>query len=220
MGTGGFGVDQAYLWYKRDGIQLDANVLVFAFIEDDFNRMQLPTFLARNPKPVILLDDKGSLSVHNVPVPTWGSHTKPWLVEFPRCTSTYIVTHRLISEWCYRHDTLAVACEAFDDLHRLSQEAQPRTLAGLPTHAGYGSRQNQRDPRSHCDLRARSGHSLSRLDSTIQVHPTHGSRKLFPAEEQPLQRQRKSDRGRRDSDGIETPAAGSRVVHVDRVRRR
>ena len=39
MGQGGYGVDQAYLWYKRDGRGLDHQAHVFAFITDDLRRM-------------------------------------------------------------------------------------------------------------------------------------------------------------------------------------
>ena len=39
MGQGGYGVDQAFLWYQRDGMKLEHQVLVFAFISWDFYRM-------------------------------------------------------------------------------------------------------------------------------------------------------------------------------------
>jgi hypothetical protein len=135
MGTGGFGLDQAYLWYQRDGVQLDTNLLVFAFIEDDFHRMQLPTFLARYPKPTLLLQN-GELVVGNVPVPTWGVGAKSWWAEFPQSTSTYIVAHRVLSERMYRQDVVAVACAVFDDLQQLCQEReQELLLVYLPTQA-------------------------------------------------------------------------------------
>jgi len=67
MGQGGYGLDQAYLWYKRDGIALDANVLLFAIIAQDFYRMGSDTFLGY-PKPIIRAD-AGALRVENVPVP-------------------------------------------------------------------------------------------------------------------------------------------------------
>src|SRR5688500_474604 len=45
MGMGGYGVDQSYLWYRRDGITLDHDIHVFAFITSDFHRMQSTRFL-------------------------------------------------------------------------------------------------------------------------------------------------------------------------------
>jgi len=39
MGQGGYGIGQAYLWYMRDGVQLQHHVLILAFITYDFDRM-------------------------------------------------------------------------------------------------------------------------------------------------------------------------------------
>ena len=55
MGQGGYGVDQAYLWYLRDGVLLDHDVLVFAFIAEDLLRMMNRTFLGY-PKPVLTVE--------------------------------------------------------------------------------------------------------------------------------------------------------------------
>ena len=38
MGQGGYGADQAYLWYKRDAEHLDHHVQIFAVILEDFRR--------------------------------------------------------------------------------------------------------------------------------------------------------------------------------------
>ncbi len=67
MGQGGYGVDQAYLWYRRDGTRLDHDIHIFAFIFDDFRRMQERTFLGYE-KPILAIRD-GALVVDNVPVP-------------------------------------------------------------------------------------------------------------------------------------------------------
>lgn len=52
MGQGGYGVDQAYLWYRRDGATLEHNVAVFTFTAVDFGRMMAGTFYGY-PKPVL-----------------------------------------------------------------------------------------------------------------------------------------------------------------------
>lgn len=52
LGQGGYGVDQAYLWYRRAGLPLDHDVLVFAFAATDFQRMMSGTFQGY-PKPVL-----------------------------------------------------------------------------------------------------------------------------------------------------------------------
>lgn len=67
MGQGGYGVDQAYLWYKRDASKFEHQVHLLAFITLDFKRMQSDTFLGYG-KPVIVIEN-GTLVVKNVPVP-------------------------------------------------------------------------------------------------------------------------------------------------------
>jgi hypothetical protein len=67
MAQSGYGIDQAFLWYARDGRIIDHAVHIFAFITLDVSRMKEPTFLGY-PKPVLSLRDSG-LAVGNVPVP-------------------------------------------------------------------------------------------------------------------------------------------------------
>ena len=78
MGQGGYGVDQAYLWYKRDGANLASNLHLLAFVTEDFRRMQLPKFLGFG-KPMLVLEHD-SLVVKNVPVPT-RAYNLSWLVS-------------------------------------------------------------------------------------------------------------------------------------------
>ena len=63
MGQAAYGIDQAYLWYKRDGERFSHAVHLFAFIEDDLRRMSVAT-----GKPVLRLRS-GQIVVDNVPVP-------------------------------------------------------------------------------------------------------------------------------------------------------
>jgi hypothetical protein len=79
MGQGGYGIDQAYLWYKRDGQRFDHDLQIFAFILADFDRMRHRTFLGFG-KP-ILVADHDTLRVDNVPVPRW-TYRVPWLTGF------------------------------------------------------------------------------------------------------------------------------------------
>jgi hypothetical protein len=67
MGQTGYGIDQAYLWYKRDGLKFSHQVLLLSFITDDFYRMQTEAF-AGYAKPVLDVVN-GTLVVKNVPVP-------------------------------------------------------------------------------------------------------------------------------------------------------
>ncbi len=78
MGQGGYGVDQAYLWYRREARTLAHQVHIFAFIREDFGRMLTSSFGGYG-KPVLSLKD-GALVVGNVPVPRRG-YLVPWLTD-------------------------------------------------------------------------------------------------------------------------------------------
>jgi hypothetical protein len=78
MGQGGYGIDQAYLWYERDGKKLNPDILIFAFITSDFFRMQSDKFFGFD-KPILKLED-GVLITQNVPIPkpfaVWLKHKR------------------------------------------------------------------------------------------------------------------------------------------------
>ena len=67
MAQGGYGFDQAYLWYKRDGAVLEHDVHLFAFITADFERAGAAEFIGY-AKPRLIVNH-GELQTANVPVP-------------------------------------------------------------------------------------------------------------------------------------------------------
>lgn len=67
MGQGGYGVDQAYLWFRRDAADLEHSVHLFAFVTEDFRRAAEPD-LTGYSKPWLTVSS-GELEVRNVPVP-------------------------------------------------------------------------------------------------------------------------------------------------------
>jgi len=67
MGQGGYGLDQIYLWYKRDGAQLSPHVHIVAITLQDLVRMQYSSFLGY-PKPQLSLQGDSLITV-GVPVP-------------------------------------------------------------------------------------------------------------------------------------------------------
>ena len=79
MGQVGYGVDQAYLWYRRDASDLEVDVHVFAFITHDFVRMRYDKFMGI-PRPVVILED-GKLVVANVPISESTYAMPVWLAE-------------------------------------------------------------------------------------------------------------------------------------------
>jgi len=44
MGQGGYGIDQSYLWWRRDGGSIEYKVHLFAIIYEDFHRMRFDRF--------------------------------------------------------------------------------------------------------------------------------------------------------------------------------
>lgn len=78
MGQGGYGVDQAYLWYVRDGMSLAHQAQVLAVDAVSFERMRYDTFLGYG-RPVLRAVD-GALTVTNAPIPRRG-YLLPWLTQ-------------------------------------------------------------------------------------------------------------------------------------------
>ena len=146
MGEGGYGIDQAYLWYKRDGMHFDHDIHLFAFITDDFYRMRYNHFLGYG-KPVLdLTDDR--VVVRNVPVPKspyWIPRLadRLRLVEFRSCkllTDLYQKTprgkgqnHKLGAEQIKQ-----VALRIFNDLEAVdSGKNSTLVLVYLPIKRDY-----------------------------------------------------------------------------------
>lgn len=82
MGQGGYGIDQAYLWYDRDGGGLEHQLLLFAFVTIDRDRMGDCVFLG-HPKPCLAHRD-GTLERRNVPVPPPPDRSPPPASGFRR----------------------------------------------------------------------------------------------------------------------------------------
>ena len=146
MGQGGYGVDQDYLWYKRDGAKLDANLLVFAVIAHDFYRMSADNFIGY-AKPVLRVKNQ-ALAIENVPVPaTWGSRTtmkrlRAFFESFAIVRAGRWLLGRGAAETAdpfygrVSDEVLAAAGLAFDDLAALSKSRnQGFALVYLPISA-------------------------------------------------------------------------------------
>jgi len=74
MGQNGYGADQVYLWYIRDGAKLPHDVQIFAYITDDFRRMELSTVFGF-AKPVLEVRND-SLVTTNTPIPPYDAYTR------------------------------------------------------------------------------------------------------------------------------------------------
>jgi hypothetical protein len=106
MGQGGYGADQAYLWYKRDGEKLDHDIQIFAVITDDFRRMQNQVYLGYG-KPVLAVEND-RLVTRNVPVPRKG--WSPPLARLQNALNNMHIARLLRS--ALRRDTAATVTQA------------------------------------------------------------------------------------------------------------
>jgi hypothetical protein len=68
MGQGGYSMGQAWMWFKRDGLALEPDAVVLAFIVDDFWRMVGDRMVNGYGKPTFSLTN-GRIEVGNQPVP-------------------------------------------------------------------------------------------------------------------------------------------------------
>lgn len=68
MSCTAYGLDQEYLWFKRDGIKLNGKVLVLGILDINFSRSTLSRWIQGENKPRFKITNRG-LKLTNVPVP-------------------------------------------------------------------------------------------------------------------------------------------------------
>jgi hypothetical protein len=147
MGQGGYGIDQAYLWYERDGAPLEHDVHLFAFVTEDFKRAGAVEFLG-HPKPRLTVVD-GRLEVTNVPVPRPrepSSGMSRLAYASRRLSFVHVgsaLRRRLSREspherWDAEPELREIAAAVIADLKRLNDEAgSVLVLVHLPVEADY-----------------------------------------------------------------------------------
>ena len=148
MGQGGYGVDQAYLWYRRDETKLEHDIALFAFITDDFPRMQSDTFMGYG-KPYLSVHDS-ELTQENYPVPR-RSYDASWLtanLHMLQELKTISVLKDVVGDFLpasdpgfatkdHRHTDQVVA-KIFESMQQISAENQRQlVLVYLPTLGDY-----------------------------------------------------------------------------------
>jgi hypothetical protein len=142
MGQGGYGVDQAYLWYARDGAALEHQIHLFAFVREDFARMGSERFLQYG-KP-ILRAEQGRLVAHNVPVPRRGFYTPSLVANFKSFESlrSVVLLRPLLSPIAEPeidlHELFNLSWRVFDELRRLNERKDSQlVLIYLPMRGDY-----------------------------------------------------------------------------------
>lgn len=151
MGQGGYGIDQAYLWYERDGIKLEHDIHIFAFITIDFLRMQSDKLYGYG-KPVLKLQD-GVLVTKGTPVPKRSYITRilGYKQKIKNLQSTMLL-QKLFSEKHVAASTenkktdntlREVVLKVFADLHQTNQQkGSSLVLVYLPNES-YGYEQTK-----------------------------------------------------------------------------
>jgi len=146
MAQGGYGIDQAYLWYKRDGGKLEHDIQIFAFITADFDRMQRGIFLGYG-KPLLKVKND-ELIIDNVPVPRQG-FILPWTTPRYQAALGELRSVQVLRQTFFQNqDTSkppidepavqAVAEKILEDLVRLNRERGSRlVLVYLPVHSSH-----------------------------------------------------------------------------------
>ncbi len=156
MGQGGYGIDQAYLWYMRDGAGLDHQLHLFAFITEDFWRMGRDSFQGYG-KPLVVVQD-GDLHTRNQPVPRtsyavpWITRSLPILSELSTVQLADGILHRLFGsdeEGTSVQSIQAVASTIFEKLQRTNHAKGSRlVLVYLPAPEDYMGAADTEDWRS------------------------------------------------------------------------
>jgi hypothetical protein len=189
MGLGAYGLGQDYLWYLSDGTALQTDVLLFAFIDADFNRLGLDEF-GGFPKPRVVVQD-GELVVRNVPVErvftTRATRPSAWDACFSRLALSRLrrpppppapagfVERPGEEVWA----TLQVAARLFDELAALSAgRGQAFLLVYIPTGRLAG-REPSHIARFVADHAARSGTPLIDLAPAFKALPAEELRRQF-----------------------------------------
>lgn len=152
LGLVGYGVDQSYLLYRRVGNVYGHRVVCFAFITDDFLRMQRTSFLG-NGKPRLVLHG-GTLTIENVPVPRprpaprWIARTGEAVAELRTAQLLAAIRHQLSRRSPATSSEMdpaawSVAEHVFGDLQALTAaNGATLLLIYLPTiedYAGHGA---------------------------------------------------------------------------------
>src|SRR5271157_6077926 len=150
MGQGGYGADQAYLWYKRDAAELDHNIQILALIAPDLYRMQHSS-LNEYGKPVLAIEND-HLVTTNVPVPRSLTVRSPRLLRLQNAVLNLSMTRLLrrmlgldtleVTETQKERnrETAEVLVPMLDDLRTTNRaRSSVLVLAYFPTREEYGA---------------------------------------------------------------------------------
>ncbi|KKW20032.1 MAG: hypothetical protein UY62_C0065G0003 [Parcubacteria group bacterium GW2011_GWF2_50_9] len=148
MGQAGFGLDQSYLRYIRDGLILDHKMHIFALTAADFSRVKNSKFLGIYDKPVVTLE-KGNIRVENVPVPGSSFWAQRWrdIARVGKNFRTYELVSGLSQKLVPRPSALSasdlqdikeIALALFADMHKKIMDKKGKlVIVFLPRSEDY-----------------------------------------------------------------------------------
>ena len=150
MGLGGFGLDQTYLWYRREAPTIPHALTIVALVFEDLERMMSDDFLGYG-KPIMRVRN-GRLTVDNVPVPesTIGRRLAP-AIAFARGFKSFELLSSLLRRFrsspgpasAGAEEMLALSAEVMEAIRDESaRHGSVPVFVYLPTEADYrpGSR--------------------------------------------------------------------------------
>lgn len=176
MGVPAYGIDQMYLAYRRRGQQLAPDLVLLAFIADDFRRMRMTVFQTQYPKPRLSLrGDK--LRVSNVPVPSWGvSGPGGWFRNFPHKTALVRIGRAIFEMYVHPYDPYPVAEHIFAELNRLALRNDQRfVLVYLPSEVDFERDRNNDVPIRVAEIAARNHIPFFNLTKSLGAVARDGS---------------------------------------------
>jgi hypothetical protein len=182
MGQGGYGVDQAYLWYKRDGGRIDHQAQLFAFIIDDFARARSTT-TSGHGKPLLTVDGE-ALAVTNVPVPGPTSPALRRLIELARGLHTMRLADAIPLDGAEAgvDATLEMVGYLLADLQRINRERSSRLiLVRLPTEDDLREPDAVWSPAVEQRARALGIPYIDLLDDFQRLTPSEAATLFIPA---------------------------------------
>jgi lysophospholipase L1-like esterase len=156
MGVAGYGIDQCYLRYQAQGAELDANLVVLAFIENDFARMSMSVFQTSYPKPQLILDG-GAIKTVNVPVPAWGDPAcTGWLEEFPNRLGLVRLLRKVSDTYINNYPVFPMAERVFNAMNAQCRSAKREfVLVYLPSKTDFHKQASTEAERKAGEIAAR-----------------------------------------------------------------
>ncbi len=190
LGQGGYGIDQAYLWYERNKNKLEHDVHIFAFITTDFHRMK-SDMIAGYGKPYLTMQDESLFQV-NYPVPK-RSYYLPWLTADRRALAqlkSVDLFSRIYKKLVRNNDTLhtgnnkereIIVSEIFAKLQRTNREkGSVFVLVYLPTLEDYMGNASTKSWRGHVQAEAdKNSYYFFDIIEEIRKVPPLGVNRLF-----------------------------------------